>query len=236
MANTIPLTDIPNWLRRPRLHTPQIIIIHATRGPTAVEQQYRATINWFTNPTNGSAEQRWGSQADAVVGTGPGEITFFGDYHTTRSNWSAGFGGSSATTHGADEWAVSIELAQRNATDPFRDEVLQNAAIVCRQWMDEFHIPAEHLRGWDQERQKDVPKGFVGHDETANGKKLGKSDPGSLFPWDDFFLRVAAVGPTPRRTAEPPPAGGEDVWAAIRRLEQRIELHERQLRHGGGGA
>ena len=245
-ANVIPEGRIPHWLRRPRTKPPRVIIIHGTRGPTTLEAQYDATINWFTNSGNGRADQGWGSQADAVVGTRPDEITFFGDYRTSRSNWSAGFGGSSATTWGADEWALSLELAHRALGDPFHDQVIANALIVCRHWMEEFAIPATHTT-WSQLRSEDVPRGLIGHDETANGRRLGKSDPGPSFPWHDFLARLR-TNDIPNITTLPPPTTStaqasphnrtavpadspSEIWHAIQRIEQRFNEHDHALRN-----
>ena len=253
--NTITERQIPHWLRRPRTQHPRVIILHGTRGPTTLAAQYGATVNWFTNSGNGRSGLGWGSQADAVVGTRSGEITFFGDYRTSRPNWSAGFGGNSATTWGADEWALSLELAHRALGDPFHDEVIENALVVCRHWMQEFGIPATHI-AWDQLRSEDVPHGLIGHDETANGHRLGKSDPGHSFPWNNFLrrLRTGADIPTlttaaspaepsttspaqlpnaPRTTdsapASVPTDTTADVWDAIRHIEERLDKHEHTL-------
>ena len=65
------------WMRKPRNAAVKYIIIHSTRGNTANDKQYQATINWFQNPINktrvGNSDEYWGSSADYVVGT-KGEV------------------------------------------------------------------------------------------------------------------------------------------------------------------
>jgi hypothetical protein len=45
----------------------------------------------------------------------------------------------------------------------------------------------------DQRGREPQVKGIVGHDETENGTKLHKSDPGNKFPWNDFIAKIQAI-------------------------------------------
>ncbi len=56
------------------------------------------------------------------------------------------------------------------------------------------------IESWSQLRSEAVPEGFIGHEDTANGVKLGKTDPGAAFPWTTFLDMV-------RDAAEPPMLG-----------------------------
>lgn len=166
--------------------------IHATRGPTTMERQVAATENWFANgPDRGG----WGSSADFVVGPdyrvgGRMAIVQFGNWWRTFGSWSAGYGSRGASVeYGAAEVGIAIELAQPDAATPFTPETIQALAWLCGTLNEQIvsrggtAIPPKHLDTWDQRRDRPVPRGYIGHDELENGRKLGKSDPGDLFPW-----------------------------------------------------
>ncbi len=182
--------------RRPRQQPPRVIVIHATRGPVAPELQYDATVNWCVRPSAAVVAkrrvQRWGPMADFVVGA-RGEVGQFGDYRTERANWAAGFGGSSRTTYGADEHAIAIECAQSSALEDYTGACVEAAAALCRGTLvPEFNIAVTLIDFWDQRRDTAVPSGFSGHDRCANGRRLGKTDPGPKWPWDAFLDLVRA--------------------------------------------
>jgi len=42
-------------------------------------------------------------------------------------------------------------------------------------------------------RGSPVPRGFIGHEDTANGRSSGKSDPGARFPWEALFRRIKEI-------------------------------------------
>lgn len=212
--------------RRPRSAPVRYVLLHATRGHPDADQ-YRATINWFTNPPAWRKAARkvrgWGPMADFVVGA-DGEIAQFGDFVATRSNWSAGYGPlGSAKEWGADELSISIEMAQTWALEPMTDQCLDGAAALVARLCAFYHIPARHISFWHQRRDHPQGRGIISHDGTANGQKLGKSDPGwTAGQWDAFVARVNAkrlpvpanvpahvhqMAPSPLRTGppEPPP-------------------------------
>ncbi len=183
------------------------IQIHSTRGPTDTDRQLQATVNWFAsieNTQNSSGHSKgWGASADFVVGResridgNPVTIVQFGDWMKTYGSWSAGWGSSYSTQHGAAKYGVAIEVAQRNLNDEFDPEVMTVVADLCR-YIDETlkskghdGIPTERILSWDQERSTIIPRGYIGHEDLANGVKLGKSDPGPEWDWEDFFNLVS---------------------------------------------
>lgn len=190
MAYEVRKTYRPSYTTRPRIERPRLFLIHATRGHTSLNLQDDATLNWFRNaPDRGG----WGSTADVLISADDDIIWEFGDIMHERSAWSAGYGSlGSRYEWGADEWAVSIELAQTASQEPFSEHVLDKLVWYVRQRSRDFglDIPAVHVAHWTQRRSDPVPAGWIGHDETANGRKSGKSDPGEQFPWDDVLARV----------------------------------------------
>ncbi len=187
---TIKKVPRPSYCSRPRVRKPTLFIIHATRGHTSLNLQDDATLSWFQNAPNRGG---WGSTADVLISADDDFVYEFGDIMHEHSTWSAGYGGlGPAYEYGADECAISIECAQTDAQEPFTDRVLEKLVWYVQTRSRDFKldIPAYHVTEWSQRRNLPIPTGFIGHDETANGRKLGKSDPGKQFPWAEFLRRV----------------------------------------------
>lgn len=181
--------------RRKRVHwPPRVIIVHATRGPTTPELQHRATVNWFIHSNKVKNRLRgWGPMSDFVVGA-QGVIGQFGDWRETRSNWATGYGGRGSGTFGADEWGIPIEFAQTDQREPMTEKCLERGAMLVKALAEECGIPIKWVNPYTQ--KDPTVTGITGHDRTANGIKLGKSDPGwTLEEWDDFFIRVRGITP-----------------------------------------
>jgi hypothetical protein len=70
---------------------------------------------------------------------------------------------------------------------------VQLAAVVdiCKGYRDDFGVPAYHS-------VTSTEGGFIGHQETAQGKSFGKTDPGHLFPWVWFIGALTPI-PAPAR-------------------------------------
>ena len=249
-----PLKPIP-VTRRPRAGGVATIVqghIHATRGPTIMADQVEATVNWFANNrpfSQGNNHGSWGSSADFVVGPYDGGIAIFefGDWLHTYSSWSAGFGVYGARLeHGASEHAVAIEVSQPprmvggeyqpgDSDVPFTPETLDALTWLAGYINDELVraggtvIPPVRIPYWDQLIGQPIPRGWIGHEDLANGHKGGKSDPGQMFDWDAFLASLEAEMMSPpaknlplaihvwQSGATPLPMDGE-----IKRYEIRI--------------
>jgi hypothetical protein len=187
------------WLvaSRPPGASPRLIIVHATRGANTQAAQYSATRNWFNsdanrgrNPDGSPAD--WGGSAHLVIGHDGRLCRFIDDAHT--AHYSAGFGSKPAPLGwSADDWGLSMELAQSDKQEPFTHATLERAALQAAIWCQVFDIPAVHLGHIQQDAPGPGAFGIVGHDELENGRKLGKTDPGALFPWPQFIARVQDV-------------------------------------------
>jgi hypothetical protein len=190
---------VPDFTNRPRKYAPSIICIHATRGHTSMELQDESVINWFAaTPDRGG----WGSTADFLVSS-DGAITQFRDIDAHYGAYAAGYGQyGPPKEYAVDEHAISIEVAQpaynRGEQPPmFTPDSLAAAAWLARHLSDEYDIPLVKIPFWYQLRSDPVPRGLLGHEDTANGKRLGKHDPGPAFNWGEFLkmCRNAYVEP-----------------------------------------
>lgn len=221
------MISVPAYARRPRSRPISLVAIHATRGFAPMGAQFDATVNHFrTVPDLGG----WSSGADVLVGAA-GEIAEFGDWRATHAAFAAGYGFYGASIeYAVDEVALSIEVAQPAATvdgvyvngpglfEPFTDAAIQALADFLRPIVREFEIPLVNVGYWDQRRTAPIPRGFIGHDQTANGRRLGKSDPGALFPYEELFRRIQG--------APAAPAGGENVDARPLGFDETLQTLE----------
>ncbi|MCR4339180.1 MAG: N-acetylmuramoyl-L-alanine amidase [Gemmatimonadaceae bacterium] len=205
---------------------------HATRGKTTMGRQVMATENWFASHLNllnpDGSYRGWGGSADFVVGPdiiragGDVVIVAFGDVIRSWSRWSAGYGG--ADTLPAAQYGIAIEVAQpagkRNGVyvddagpdvvfEEFTPETIEACAWLVRHVNEALvreglsEIPSVWVGDWDQLPDQPVPRGHIGHDTMAAGRKYGKSDPGSLFPLSTIFELLR----------KPPPPTVEQVTA-----------------------
>lgn len=142
------------------------IFIHATRSGQrywGLQEEYEHTRAYFSRPG--------GTSAHALVG--PFEVTLCLErwmvaWHAEENNW----------TH----W--SIEVAQPRPDLPFNDFQVRATAWLCRQAQGMYpHIPL--VRVFSQNAM-----GIIGHEDSEQGKRHGKIDPGRLWPWDEFMRQV----------------------------------------------
>ncbi len=161
--------------RRPGRAETVGVVIHSTRGGTPdAETDFRATINWFLNPA---------SEVSAHAVVGPSRVC-----RMVPDDEVAWHSGENNHTH------LGIEIAQPRVDLPYADSQYRAAAAVVRGWCDRYGIPMEHV-GSQAER------GLIGHQETEQGRRVGKSDPGGTFNWD-YFLRLVRQEPASAPTNE----------------------------------
>lgn len=223
--------------RVPRTQPIRLGVLHAMRGNTHPDKQLPATINWFTTNHLGTVQTRrnqgWGPMADFAIGFNPTigrvEIVQFGDWRTTRSNWGAGFGDSGMITWGVDEVGLAIELDQSASLEEYREETL-DALTELATWLmtqPEVDIAPIKIDFWDQDKDKPVPSGWLGHDDTANGKRLGKHDPGGRFNWTRFTDAITGEVTIPVPDPVSPPKPAPD--APVGNLEDRVAITEKGI-------
>ena len=140
------------------------VVIHSTRSGTnnTLEQEYRGTVAYFMRPD--------GDSAHAVVG--PAEVTRMvhdddASYHAQENN----------RTH------LGIEVAQPLPTTAYTDRQYELAAAVTRAYCDKYGIPKVRV-------MSQAVRGIIGHEDSEQGKRNGKSDPGARWDWDRFIRLV----------------------------------------------
>lgn len=198
------------WKYRKREYKPRMILLHATRGAQRYNsvQEFEAMLNWQISPDNiirGDGET-YASMANVCIGGGGLLMEIVPD----------GFYPAYSAGH-MDPIAKSYEICQSNDGMPYDlrdiDRLVEEVAEDCVQ----FGIPPRELIFVSGDN-REAP-GIARHDRSANGKKYGKSDPGSMFPSLTFYERVA-------RRVEQLFRGEEPMTVEERR---RLEHVERQL-------
>ena len=157
----------------PNFYDPPVVgstvVIHSTRSGTSMNpSEFAGTLNYFAtrgNPSSHWVISRQGHAARVVA--------------DTRQAWHAGVDNDNT-------WG--IELEQGVETDGFTAPQIDRLIDVCRGYVDDFGVrPVRVFTSF--------ASGFVGHQDTVQGKSFGKSDPGRLFPWDDFISRLTPLPP-----------------------------------------
>lgn len=213
----------PAYAHKPRtVWPPSLFIIHATRGHVSNAQQDEATVNFFGGVADYGG---WCPTADCLVAADDDRAWVFERsleaLRSWRSSWSAGYGSIGPSQEwGADELGIGIEIGESDAREGYTDATVRRVAWLCAQIQQRlgFSLPEEHIGAWDQLRAKGIPRGYIGHEDLANGKKGGKTDPGSEWPWDTFLRYVAEekhVAQSPGIETLNADAFSEHVWRAL---------------------
>lgn len=252
------------WLSRPRSElvaygvpqVPRIIQVHSTRsgvrwgGWPAASLEFQATCNWVQSDGNKQVSgygQAWGGCAHAVISE-QGQLGSFWDKLTRYTTYAAGYGEYGWPPGWACDWiAVSYELCQPLGDMPFTDACLERAAIEMAKDCLAFGITPVRIPYLSQLEDMNAVSGLVGHEDTANGLKVSKTDPGPLFPWEDFIAEVRRrmegdeIMPTPQEIAEwkgytegllAELKWVHDVETAVLPLQQRKDLLQASWRRG----
>jgi N-acetyl-anhydromuramyl-L-alanine amidase AmpD len=160
----------PNVNHSPMPAGIKTVIIHSTRSGKAMNPtEFIGTLGYMSTPGTTSSHwviSRQGVKARVV--------------NDTQQAWHAGEDNDNA-------WG--IELEQGAEADGFTEPQLAALAEVAQGYVGDFGVPMLHVHDSHTD-------GFVGHQETAQGKADGKSDPGSLFDWNAF---IASLNPAPQR-------------------------------------
>ncbi len=142
------------------------VIIHCTRsGHSMNPTEFQGTLNYMATP--GTTSSHW------VVARDGTKARVVPD---DRQAWHAGVDNDNA-------WGIEIEQGAEG--DGFTDVQMAAVVDICKGYRDDFGVPVRHV--FDSHSG-----GFVGHEETEQGRSYGKTDPGNLYPWDWFIEELVA--------------------------------------------
>lgn len=168
------------WAGRRRLIAG--VMVHATRSGTPGTKDGPGTENWLGHPSNTQAVS---SSWDSLFWDDGTQVQF-GDRDNSFPTWCAGYG--DAGTWNAGLYYLQYELAQGTIDTPFADSTIDSLAQQVARDAARYGFPIVQLPYVSQTGP--VPRGITAHDNCANGRRLGKSDPGYLFPWAEFIERA----------------------------------------------
>lgn len=172
------------------------VIIHCTRSGVSMNpSEYIGTLNYMARP--GTTSSHW-----VISRTGKAARVVYDD----RQAWHAQEDNDNC-------WGIEIE--QGAEQDGFTDVQLDKLIEVCKGYVQDFGVPP--IRA-----QSSTQPGFIGHQDTAQGRRNGKSDPGRYFQWDTFIQRLQ--GPL-----QPPEEPGEDDMIRHNAIHQDNQFKDRHI-------
>lgn len=190
------------------------IIVHSTRGGVDDGGDFTRTLYWFAN-TNSKASAHIVIGHEGEVGRCVSDL---------QGAWHAGDGLGPMNLG-----SLAIEFAQELPTTEYTDAQIASGANVCGIWcaaygLDPRYTPAPEEGSWWN------TSGITGHaeyDATKTGRRFGKTDPGTLFPWPEFIRQVRESADRLRLPATPVPAAERDPGASERNAEAAKRNAER---------
>ena len=200
-----PIKARNSWLVRPypnRGASIAGVMLHSTRSGVADGDDGPRTEGWWSNPRNIVQDTPpWGSYADALVFEDGTQVICTGE-DTEYAAWTAGYGG--ADTWAAGHYYYQIEIAQGQTSEPFTPAAIDSLAQLVADKARKFSFPIVRIPFLAQTGEP--PRGICTHEDSANGRKTGKTDPGPMFPWDAFLSSARAymegdMGMTPEEAA-----------------------------------
>jgi N-acetyl-anhydromuramyl-L-alanine amidase AmpD len=146
------------------------IVLHSTRGPTrpsvgeglisVIEREYAVAVRYMLNPAN-EVSPHFCVGHSRVARMVPDELIA---WHAQEHN----------QTH------LGIEIAQPAYCPDFTDEQYRLVAEICARWCLKYRLPAVRVMSVDK-------PGIIGHEDTTQGKRDHKSDPGAKWEWPRFI-------------------------------------------------
>lgn len=107
--------------------------------------------------------------------------------------WAAGWGDSGRPFgYSMQDYYLQAEVSQARIDQPYSAESIDSLAQWVAEMAQRYAFPIVRTGYVDQLTVHPAPPGISAHDDCANGDKLGKSDPGPLFPWDEFIAKARA--------------------------------------------
>ena len=154
----------PEAISQPFTATPRLIVVHSTRSTRSdpawtLEQELSATLNSY---------KTGGDNSSHCVIAGNGDVHW--TVSLDRMAWGATY---------LNGIAYHIEVCQPTTNRAFTPQQLSSTAWVIRKLAAIAAIPLARAA-----TENDA--GYLGHEDTQQGKSYGKSDPGPMWGWDEL--------------------------------------------------
>lgn len=154
---------------------PNKLFIHATRSgqpmpPRDHDTEMLSTTNWFSSTASNASSHLVISPTETVRMVEDG-----------NTSWHA-------REHSHQAWA--IETTQPNWDNPYEDGHYARLAEAVVHYM-ALGVKLVHLQTLEW---GDIKGGIIGHEDSAQGVRDGKSDPGALFSYQRLLTEVLAIG------------------------------------------
>ncbi len=154
---------------------PRLIVIHATRsGRTGnpPERELQGTLRWFLDSRRRPDEGTWASAHDVIAADG----TRHACLDPELMAWHAGY---------LNAFSIGIEVVQPTRDTPVTQAQIAATAARVRELCVGYGIPMVRV-------MSEAERGVIGHEDTAQGRALGKSDPGDAahggrWDWERFM-------------------------------------------------
>ncbi len=150
---------------------PRACMIHATRSGqpnrTSVaghRLETTSTINWFLSPESRASSNLIISSVEIVRMVSDEDYAWHAKEHS--------------------DWMYSIETTQALPTAPYLDGHYELLARAGRHYVS-LGVPPVYLPHYSNGMS-----GFTGHEDSEQGVRDGKSDPGTEFDWDRFIAMI----------------------------------------------
>ena len=161
-----------------------------------------ATLNWFSLD-HANVSSHWVISATEKVRV----------VHDNDKAWHAG-------THNSS--AFGIELTQPTSDRAYQDGHYKNLVEVCQTYV-AMGVPIVFKDNFANGQQ-----GFTGHEDSQQGKSVGKSDPGDIFDWNRFFNMLR--GTEEDEVDELARAQIKVLIASAHVQQEELDLHENQIK------
>ena len=150
---------------------PKACMIHATRSgqPNRTSLaghrlETRSTINWFKSAASRASSNLIISPVEIVRMVADDDYAWHAKEHS--------------------DWMWSIGVTQALPTDPYLDGHYELLARAGRHYVS-LGVPPVYLPHYSNGMS-----GFTGHEDSEQGVRDGKSDPGDNFDWDRFIASI----------------------------------------------
>lgn len=205
------------------------VMLHETRSGRPEIEDGSSAENWFGSRDNARPTKRnptWCSMTEVLIWE-MGDQVIYTDHANEYAAWTAGWGAKGDNTWPAGMSYIQIEIAHGTGIEPYNATQLDSIAQLVAEYSITYDFPLTRIPFLYQ-TEDPKPRGITTHKDSANGKKLGKTDPGTAFPWDKFFtLTRNYVNPKKELTLEERMDNVESYLAA---------LNESQWAHKAGRA